>query len=211
VPTSEPTLPPPDPLSSPIGTFDFDIFDTYPVLSRIFNKLSNCGFTRLVFQNVETGEKIEIPAYCDNRCCNNSGCQKHRLQKYMREHRHQINDINQDMRKPKAWIFTTARKPYPIDRTYCQSRLKKLFNLLSKDKHPKFGSNSKFSVHMEIKPDVESWFLHFHVVSGGITNLRLVRKLWAFVEFFSFEKLVHVPLSPFLIFLISSIEKHFYY
>lgn len=55
------------------------------------------------------------------------------------------------------------------------NKLKLLYFLLSTDKHSKFGSNSLFSIHIEIKPDVDSWFLHFHVVSSGITNLRFIR------------------------------------
>ena len=94
---------------------------------------------------------------------------------------YQIFDIQKDMRKPKAWIFTIPRKKYPIDRKYCMNKLKFLFYLLSKDKHSSFGSSSLFSIHMEIKPSVDSWFLHFHVVSGGITNLRFIRKKWKYM------------------------------
>ena len=47
------------PLSSPIGTFDFGIgvFETYPSLVALFNKLSNCQSTILEFQNIKTGKK----------------------------------------------------------------------------------------------------------------------------------------------------------
>ena len=144
------------PLISHIGTFDLGIgvFETYSGFASLFNKHSNCGNTILEFQNIKTGEKLELPAYCDNRVCKKPECQKHRLVKYMRKHYHQISDINRDIRKPKAWVFSTPRKKYPIDRKYCQYKLKQLYSLLSKDKHRKYGSISKFSIHMEIKPDV---------------------------------------------------------
>ena len=71
---------------------------------------------------------------------------------------YQIFDIQRDMRKPKAWVFTIPSKKYPLDRKYCMSKLKFLYFLLSKDKHSNFGSNSMFSIHMDIKPGEDSWF-----------------------------------------------------
>jgi hypothetical protein len=96
----------------------------------------------------------------------------------MHEHNRQICELNEDMRKPKGWVFSDSRLPYPINRFYCQERLKELNYLLDKGQHPKYGSNSKFSAHMEIKLNEDSWYLHFHVASGGITNLRYIRKVW---------------------------------
>jgi hypothetical protein len=171
------------PLRSPSGTFNSEElnFETYPVVKRIYDKISRCGGVYLKFLNKKTLETIDIQAFCDNRVCKNPECQKHRFYKFMKEHMHQIFEIQKDMRKPKAWVFTIPRKKYPIDRKYCMDKLKLLFFLLSRDKHPKFGSNSLFSIHMEIKPDVDSWFLHFHVVSGGITNLRFIRHKWKYM------------------------------
>jgi hypothetical protein len=170
-------------LCSPLGTFVNieSIFETYPVVKRIYDKISNCGSVYLKFLNIKTLETINIRAFCDNRVCKNPECQKHRLLKFMKEHMYQIFQIQKDMRKPKAWIFTIPRMGYPINRKYCMNKLKFLYYLLSKDKHSSFGSNSLFSIHMEIKPDVDSWFLHFHVVSGGITNLRFIRKKWKYM------------------------------
>jgi hypothetical protein len=84
------------------------------------------------------------------------------------------------MRKPKGWIFSNPRRAYPVDKGYCQERLRKLYKILDKSSHCKYGSNSKYSVHMEIKPSEDSWYLHFHVASGGITNLQFVRRLWGY-------------------------------
>jgi hypothetical protein len=96
----------------------------------------------------------------------------------MRAHSEQIKTLNGNMRAPKGWVFSDVKLPYPIDRFYCQERLKELNYLLNRTKHSKFGSNSFYSLHMEIKLNSDSWYLHFHVVSGGITNLHMVRALW---------------------------------
>ena len=163
------------PLSSPFRNFTFE---NYPKLSSLHRKLSNCGSNFVTLLNKKTGEEISIPLFCDNRVCLNPDCQKHRLYKYMKAHSSQIAQLNEDMRKPKAWVFTDSKQPYPIDRRYAQKRLRLLHNLLSKSKHKKYGSNSMFSIHMEFKLNPDSWYLHFHVTSGGITNLRFVRKIW---------------------------------
>jgi hypothetical protein len=175
-------------LGSPIGT---SYFKDYKSVFNLYNKLSNCGtgYYRLV--NKKTGETVSLPVYCDNRVCTNPNCKKHRLYQYMRKHEAQIIQINYDMRKPKAWVFTTERKPFPIDRDYCRKKFKQLNVLLRKDKHQKYGSKSKYSIHMEIKlyaPSnrypYETWYLHFHVTSALIENLRLVRKLWGYQIFY---------------------------
>jgi len=84
------------------------------------------------------------------------------------------------MIKPKAWVFSTKTRKYPIDRKYCQNRYKLLMNLLNKKKHKNYGSVSEYSIHMEIKLNPTTWFLHFHVVSSSIDDLRLIRKLWGY-------------------------------
>lgn len=165
------------PLSSPFSNFTFE---NYPNLQNLMGKLSNCGSNYVTLLNVNSGEVISIPLYCNNRVCLNPECQKHRLYLYMREHNLQITALNSNMRKPKGWVFSNLKRPFPIDRKLCQSELKRLYLLLNKSKHSRYGSNSLFSVHMEIKLNSDSWYLHFHVVSGGITDLRFVRKMWGY-------------------------------
>jgi hypothetical protein len=164
-------------LSSPFRNFTFS---NYPNLKKIIKNLANCGVNYLTIYNPRTDETKTFPLYCDNRICLHPDCQKHRLYKYMDAHQAQIFKLSQDMKSPKAWIFTTPRKPYPIDREYCRKRLLKLNQLLDKSSHPKFGSNSLYSSHMEIKLHADSWYLHFHVVSGGLTNLRFIRQRWGY-------------------------------
>jgi len=163
------------PLRSPFRNFTFE---SYPMLQNLHEKLGNCGHDFVTLLNTQTLTEISIKLYCDNRFCLNPECQKHRLYKFMREHNRQICALNENMRKPKGWVFTDSKRPYPIDRFYCQERLKELNYLLDKKQHSKFGSNSMYSAHMEIKLHEKSWYLHFHVASGGITNLRFVRKIW---------------------------------
>lgn len=162
-------------LSSPYRNFTFS---NYPILHNLHAKLSTCGSNFVTLLNTKTNETISIPLYCDNRVCLNPDCQTHRLYKYMKAHSSQISMLNKDMHKPKAWVFTDVKKPFPIDRCYVQKRLRLLHNLLSLNLHKKYGSTSMFSIHMEIKLNSDSWYLHFHVVSGGVTNLRFVHKLW---------------------------------
>ena len=82
------------------------------------------------------------------------------------------------MKKPKGWVFSNVKLSYPVDRELAQAELRRLYRLLDKSKHRKYGSNSLFSIHMEIKLRSDTWYLHFHVVSGGISNLRFVRQQW---------------------------------
>jgi hypothetical protein len=164
-------------LSSPYRNFTFL---HYPILHKLHSKLSNCGVNSATFINKETLEEINVKLFCDNRGCLNPECQKHRLYKFMREHNAQIRALNKHMKKPKGWVFTTPKKPYPIDRFYCQEKFKELYYLLDRSKHKHYGSNSMFSIHMEIKLHKDSWYMHFHGALGGITNLKLVRKLWGF-------------------------------
>jgi len=180
-------------LGPPVGTSTLN----YKFLQHLYSKLSNCGRGFYTLINQETGEKAELPIYCDNKSCTNPDCQKHRLYKYMKKHIKQISELNADMRKPKAWVFSTERKPYPIDREYCRNKMKQLNNLLDIKKHKKYGSKSKFSIHMEIKLypkdkkyPYPTWYLHFHVVSALIEDLRLVRQLWG-GYFISYEKAIN--------------------
>jgi hypothetical protein len=100
----------------------------------------------------------------------------------MRKHETQIKNLNENMRKPKAWVFTGPRKQYPIDVKYIKERTKLLRNILNKNKHKNYGSTSEFSFHTEIKiaqsKYPNTWYLHYHVISGGMTDLRLMRHLW---------------------------------
>lgn len=167
-------------LGSPsMGTCE-EFFETYPVMYGVFERISRCGHGEFTFGNPD-GDEIVLRSFCDNRVCTNPDCKKHRLNKYMSKHRPQIIDIGKDIRKPKAWIFTTPVKEYPIDRDYCRQEYRRLMEILNKKKHPKYGSVSKFSVHMEIKVKESTWFLHFHVVSGGIKNFSYVKNVvWGF-------------------------------
>jgi len=161
-----------NPLSSPLrGTFNSDSSK----IDRLYAKLDSCGKEEWEIIKGSTGDIFSVPVFCDNRCCENPDCQKHRLYKYMREHKSQIGDTNESMRRPKAWIFTGWKLKYPVDRRFCQNKMKFLFRLLHDTKH---GSVTKFSIHMELKVNDNDVYLHFHVVSGGIKDLRFVRQRW---------------------------------
>lgn len=169
--TSEPS----EPLSSPLtGTFTFQY-------EKIIEKVDNCGS---VFDEyyAPSGLRRILPIHCDNRICENDECKQHRLYKYMHTHYGQIAILNEDMRSPKAWVFTGwVVSIASFDRHFAQSKLLQLFKLLS---NSKFGSLSHFSVHMELKVYPEHHknygfvYLHFHVVSGGLKDLRMCRRLW---------------------------------
>lgn len=87
------------------------------------------------------------------------------------------------MRKPKAWVFTTPRRPYPIDREQIKKDTKLLRDLLDISAHKKYGSVSHYSWHLEIKIEhsekyPNTYYAHYHVVSAFIQNLKLVRYKW---------------------------------
>lgn len=169
-------------LSSPLGTSIFEGLSLSEGVS-LWKKLSNCGSQSVLLYNPSKNETIELKTYCDNRSCLNPDCQKHRRYQYMRKHSSQIKKLNANMRKPKAWVFTDRRQPYPIDKNYLKARTKQLRNLLDKSKHSKYGSTSDYSYHLEIKIErsekyPDTWYPHYHVVSGGMTDLRFMRQLW---------------------------------
>jgi hypothetical protein len=163
-------------LSSPLtGTllFDYDI---------LMSKIDNCGVDFDEYFPPDSNESRVLPVFCDNRICDNPDCKQHRLYKYMRYHRSQIKALQGSMRNPKAWIFTGWVVPvYELDRGFVQDKLRYLFKILSSKK---YGSSTEFSIHMELKVYPEGhrnygcFYVHFHVVSGGMKDLRMVRCLW---------------------------------
>jgi hypothetical protein len=170
------------PLSSPLGTSCFQEL-TFSEGFSLYQKLANCGTTSVLLYNIAKNETIELKTYCDNRSCLNPECQKHRLYQYMRKHKTQISELNADMRNPKAWVFTSPRMPYPIDKEYLKTRTKQLRDLLDISKHKKYGSVSHYSYHLEIKIErsieyPDTYYAHYHVVSAFIKGLQIVRHLW---------------------------------
>ena len=148
-------------------------------LENLREKLAVCGFDMTQFYHVERDEFFELPVFCDNRACDSDGCKKHRGYKFRRAHAHQIFFMEQNIGKPKAWVFTGWKIPLDqLDRRFLQEQLHRLFRLMSK------FSFTAFSIHMEIKlypichKDYGMAYVHFHVVSGGVRRLRLLRKLW---------------------------------
>jgi hypothetical protein len=145
----------------------------YEKLAAINKKKSNCGVNFKSYYSVEKKEFVEFPVYCDNRsCCN---CKDHKRYKFNKVHQKQIVALNKSMIKPRAWIFTGWVLPNTeLTREFCQEKLLQLFHILKQFK------TSEFSIHMEIKPkNSEQLYLHFHVVSSYIKNIRLVSKLWS--------------------------------
>jgi hypothetical protein len=167
-------------LSSPLGTFDFPsgLQLDYSLANRLYKSLSKCGSIYVLFLDTKTNTFKTIPLYCDNRCCLNPKCKSHREYKFKKEHDFQIRAMHQLIRKPKGWIFTYARLPYPINRKLAQFLTNKLYFLLNSSKHPKYGSKTPFSVHLEFKLYPNYYYLHFHACSGFISNLRLIRRFW---------------------------------
>lgn len=159
------------PLSSQeLGTLYFDF-------NKILDKIDNCCTETVELVNAKTCELKVYPVCCDNRACDNEACQDHRLYKYMRYHKKQIRVLDKSMKKPKAWVFTDGHLNFPIDKRYCQDRLKFLFKLLNDKKH---GSVTEFSIHMEFKihPELNTAYLHFHVICGAVRDLAFIRYRW---------------------------------
>jgi hypothetical protein len=160
-------------LSSPlIGTYVFDY-------AKLCSKIDNCGLKFDEYFPPDGGESKILAIFCDNRVCDNSACKDHRLYKYMRLHREQIDELRKSMYKPKAWVFTGWVIPVSdFSRSFAQEKLVFLFRIL------KSSSVSEFSIHMELKvypaghKHEGCFYLHFHVVSAGFKDLRFIRKRW---------------------------------
>jgi hypothetical protein len=169
-------------LSPPSSNFcfsDIEKLDNFHVKSR------NCGRYNQTFVSSSNSELIEFPIYCNNRSCNNEGCKEHRGYLFNRNHMGQISHVDDNIRKPKGWVFTGWVFPVPSNsfevdniRRFLQEKLIYLYRLLT------VFSLTAFSVHMEIKPYPQGhknegkMYVHFHVVSGYINKLRVVRQRW---------------------------------
>lgn len=163
-------------LCSPNGNFNISDIQK---LENLYKKLSNCGNTFVEYANKYTSELKQVPQYCNNRVCTNPDCKEHRGYLYFKNHRGQIDYLKENIRSPKAWIFTGWSIPIEkINRKFLQNKLKKLNSILSN------FSTSSYSIHMEIKlyplehKNYGKAYIHFHVVSGGINNLKLARRIW---------------------------------
>jgi len=165
------------PLCPPLGTLDI----YYDELKDVFDKVAYCGDGRLYFVNKKTGEMKVVPQFCDNRVCLNPECMKHRRYKFLSEHGNQIALLDKVIIKPKGWVFSTKTRRYPIDKEFVKERFRLLIHVLDRSKHKGYGSVTPFSAHLEIKLYRDHWYLHFHVVSGGVLNLKKVRELWGYV------------------------------
>jgi hypothetical protein len=143
-------------------------------INDILLKIDLCG-NELIEIVSPVGEIKEIVKYCDNRACNAPACIVHRQYQYKRYHGEQIKLLDKNIVAPKAWIFTGWVFPYPIDREFCRQKLRELFLLLN---NHKIGSVTEFSIHMEVKLRENDWYLHFHVVSGGLGDMHFMRYLW---------------------------------
>jgi hypothetical protein len=176
-------------------------------LGKVWSRINKCGESREEFVDYNN-DIVELPVYCDNRACQNEHCKDHRLYKNMREHLGKINGLNKNIKSAKAWIFTDCKVPIDkLSRNYLQKRILLLYKILDIKNHRKYGSVTSYSIHMELKmykmkhEDCKTCnnclegkkqgckigdncfqfnmvFVHFHVVSGGVKNLRLVRLLW---------------------------------
>jgi len=152
------------------------------LLAHIDAKIKNCGLESNEFVSSNSPSFFYKPCYCDNRCCSHLGCHEHRYYKYMSTHESQIESLDKNIKKPKAFIFTYGHISLEnLSREFLQYALNKLVNLLYEYRHPNHGSPSAFSVHMELKMSVKypsSAYLHFHVVAGGVGDIRFMESKW---------------------------------
>lgn len=144
-------------------------------LSKIIENVQNCGEKTIEFVISSTSQFIEQPSYCDNRACNNPGCQEHRANKFKRKHAVQISALQDSMDKPKAWVFTgyILEPPLEKNRKFICEKTLLLYKILDR------LSSSEFSLHCELKPKGDGrFFLHWHVVSGGLKDYHYAQTLW---------------------------------
>ena len=70
-------------------------------------RLIICGRRKTKLLNEYKNKTKEVPVYCDNRCCLNPLCKKHRSYKFKNEHEDQIGQLKKYIQVPKSYIFTT--------------------------------------------------------------------------------------------------------
>lgn len=184
---------------------NFNIFDS-PIVKNIKERISICGENSVEFYNAKEDKFYEFPTYCNNRCCENPGCKDHRGYLYMKSHLAQIQTIDAQIKKPKGFVFSDIKKPLKeFNKKYIRYRMKKLYNLLERFSLTPFSIH----LELKLYPDTcdlinqhqckkcihkEKYnckngdkcrfsglcFLHFHVITGFIDKLGVVRKIWGF-------------------------------
>lgn len=161
-------------LSSPNRNFILSTQSNNSKIDNLYRKLAVCGTTSTEFVNIYNADILDLPIYCDNRCCGNPDCKKHRLYKFQKTHGGQELALQKSMRKPKGWIFTGYKMPIEnLTTDFCRGQFLKLFHILKKQ------SLTEFSIHMEIKLNSDGTaYLHFHCVMGGLKDFRFTEKLW---------------------------------
>lgn len=155
------------------------------LIDNLYEKIDNCGIEEVEFVNKYSSEVFSVISYCDNRSCDNDDCKNHRLYKYLKEHKGQIQALSNSIENPLGWVFTGWKVPvYDLSKDFVREKFRLLNKLL------KQHSRTPYSVHMEIKvyrkfdklgnqnEDFGNCYVHFHVVSGGIKDLKEVRNLW---------------------------------
>ena len=167
-----------DAFSSPIRNFTILELEK---LAKINEKKAKCCVETHRFWD-SNSNPVDFPVPCDNRSC--TTCSEHRLYKYRKEHKLQIDTLAKSIKNPKAFVWTGWVKPIEeFTREFCKSKLLKVFRLC------KQFSRTEFSIHMEVKIKEDNphyAYLHFHVVSGYIHKLRLVEALYG--RYIKYEK-----------------------
>jgi len=143
-------------------------------------KLTTCGTAFKEYYSLQQQKMVDFPLHCNNRSCTNPECKKHRGYLFTKEHRPQINFIDDNTKRPKAiiftgWVFKQPTNSQQIEyiRKFAQTKMVYLCLLLQT------FSLTPYSVHMEfkLKPN-GNIYLHYHVVAGYINRLKLVRQRW---------------------------------
>jgi len=153
------------------------------LVNEILLKVQECGVEFVEFVNKKTNEISELPAYCDNRICENPSCKGHRGYKFAKNHSDQIFSIDSNILRPKGWVFTTPRvNIYLLKREYIKEKTLELKRL-----NERYAS-SEFSIHCEIKvkpPDERykfyTFYMHYHVACGGYKkDIRFLMNRWGY-------------------------------
>lgn len=153
------------------------------LLSKVIERIQECGCKDFELINLKTTKTVLLPVFCNSRACDNPECQEHRGGLFKRKHLGQISAIQSSMQKPKAWVFTgyVIKQDSPTLRAFICEKTALLYQILKR------LSSSEFSLHVEVKPSKkykDCFYVHWHVVCGGLKDYHYAQTLWGrYVEY----------------------------
>ena len=146
-------------------------------ITNLIERIQECGEKTFELINTKSSQSVILPVFCNSRACSNPDCQTHRGNEFHKKHLVQIYGIQHSMQKPKAFVFTGWILSGNLNehRQFICEKTSLLYHLLKR------FSSTEFSLHCEVKPSKKyqgSFYVHWHVVMGGVKDFHWLRHEW---------------------------------